>query len=95
MRISPHDILSEGTQVCIGTKRGRVVSHEIVDAIPSGKIVIHTVTLTEKLKITFGKYHTYERIEAEIWTGNYSAIVVLTQKHDNKSKGVANVAVCY
>lgn len=46
--IGPHDVLQDGTKIAIVNQRGTVIHHELVDATPSGKIIVHTVTMTHK-----------------------------------------------
>lgn len=76
MSIGPNDVLANGTKVRVGTKRGEVVSHKIVRAIPSGSIVVHTIRFTERGIRGFGsnfKWVEIKPIENEV---NYSFIKV-------------------
>jgi len=57
-RLSPTDVLQEGTQVQLGNKRGFVISHKIVN-----NVVIHTVKLTHKRKAV--AVNRYEWIECK------------------------------
>ena len=69
----PMIILEPGTPVRVGDKTGKVLSHEIKQAHPSGLIVVHTVNLTEKkIRTTPGK-SKIEKIN-EYWQGNYSGL---------------------
>jgi hypothetical protein len=47
-RIGPHDMLDPGTRVRCGVKIGHVVSAKVVNAIPRGTIVVHTIMFTDK-----------------------------------------------
>lgn len=73
--IGSNEILPEGTEVSIRGQRGKVVKHEIVDAVPSGKIVVHTVLLTHKVVPDYGsKSKIIPLPKAKEWRGNYTAI---------------------
>jgi hypothetical protein len=75
--IGPNEVLPAGTEVSIRNMKGRVVSCDIVDAIPDGKISIHTVLLTHKTVPDFGyNYKTVPLKAPKKWRGNYTAIIV-------------------
>jgi len=73
--IGPNDILPDGTEVSIRGKYGKIISHEVVDAEPCGKIVVHTAILTHKRIPTSGYQTEMVLMEKAIkWSGSYSAI---------------------
>ena len=74
--IGPHERLQDGTMITVGNKRGYVVSSEILPAVPSGTIVVHTVQLTDKIKRDYGKAWHWEPISEKPRTVNYTAIIV-------------------
>ena len=77
--VSPHDVLPEGTRVSIKNKQGTVIGNETVNAVPDGTIVVHTIRLTHKKVLEWGKtYKLVELPKPELWRGNYSAIQVLS-----------------
>lgn len=74
MHLEPMDILQTGTKVVVGNRRGEVVSHETVQAHPSGLIVVHAVKLTEKIKILTANRRKWISIEPVIMRVNYAGI---------------------
>lgn len=75
MRLNPMDILAKDTIITIGNKQGKVLSHEIHNATPCGKIVVHTVLITHKWKVLPANRGTWIEIDKPYkWTGNYTAI---------------------
>jgi hypothetical protein len=47
--IGPHDQLADGTKVRVGMKVGVVVGSKVVNAIPSGTIVVHQIEFTHRI----------------------------------------------
>jgi hypothetical protein len=82
-QVGPMDVLPKGTEVQIGNKRGTVQSHKVVNAHPSGKIVVHKVKITHKRKILPGaKNARWDAVaKPEVWEGNYSALKSLAKAH--------------
>lgn len=75
-RINPLDVLSKGTAVSVGSKRGVVIGCEVVPAHPCGMIAVHTIHLKEKRKNLYGNVFKYVSCD-EIWSGNYSFVNAL------------------
>ncbi len=48
MFIGPHDMLSEGTLVMVGSLNGTVKKCDYVPAHPCGMIAVHTIRFTER-----------------------------------------------
>lgn len=76
MKINPMDILPAGTKITVGgNKRGIIISHKIKQAIPSGLIVVHTIKLTEKIKIlAVNKFKWVPMNKPKIYEINYTGI---------------------
>ena len=73
--IGPNDVLLNGTKISIKNMKGHIVNHEIVDAVPSGKITVHTVMLTHKVVQDVGwKFKTVPLKKPIQKKVNYSAI---------------------
>lgn len=77
--IGPHEILPIGTKVRVGQKLGSVVGSREEDAVPRGKIVVHTIEFTHRIirvprprRIPLAKNQTY--------SVNYSFIHVLNNE---------------
>lgn len=60
--ISSSDSLTPGTVVFVGSRRGTVTKAKVVEACNGGKIVLHTVHLTEQFKRGFGKNGRWEKL---------------------------------
>jgi len=75
--IGPNEVLSNGTKVSIRNMKGTIINCEILDAVPSGKISVHTAMLTHKTIPTFGhNYKTVPLITPKKWRGSYTAVLV-------------------
>jgi hypothetical protein len=73
-KLNPCDLLPVGTPVRVRNLRGEVTKAEIMSAVPSGFIAVHTVRLNEKLS-TFGAGRSrWEAIKPKEQTCNYSFI---------------------
>lgn len=70
------DILDNGTRVRVGNEFGTVVGHKIAIAVPSGKIVVHTIRFTERRVRKFGNNWVIKPIDPVEKTINYSFIEV-------------------
>ena len=77
MSITPETLLAVGSLVRVGNRRGVVVSASMERAIPSGMVAVHTVTLNERRKRTFGQSYTWEPSKPVTQTVNYSFIQAL------------------
>ena len=76
--IGPHEQLADGTKVRVGTKIGTVVSSEIVDAIPRGKIVVHTIKFTHRI-IRVPRPRMMRMQSPQTYAVNYSNIVLVEE----------------
>ena len=76
--LGPHDVLQDGTKISTGNQFGTVVHHELVDAIPAGKIIVHTVTMTHKSVPDWGNKTKLVALPKPITKKvNYTAIRVI------------------
>lgn len=74
--IGPHEQLADGTKVRVGSKIGKVVSSEVVDAIPRGQIVVHTIEFTHRI-IRVPRPRMMRLQKTQTYTVNYSNIILL------------------
>ena len=77
--IQPLEQLKNGTKVsiCNSVKRGIVVDSEIVPASNGGMICVHTVKLTEKIKVLSANQHEWIKMEKpEVKRINYASIYI-------------------
>lgn len=78
MTITPEDVLAKGTKVRVGNDYGEIVSHRIVNAVPSGKIVVHEIRFTHKRVRNYGRNYSLKEISTPVTRSvNYSFIEVL------------------
>lgn len=77
MSISSHTALDIGTEVRVGNKFGKIVKVEFVNAIPCGKVVLHTIEFHSKRIRKFGQTYKIEHIKPQISKVNYSFIEVI------------------
>jgi hypothetical protein len=77
--IGPHDVLAIGTKVRVGQKIGKVVGSREEDAVPSGRIVIHTIEFTHKIvRVPRPRQRALQRVQT--YDVNYSFIHVLSSE---------------
>lgn len=76
MRISPNDILPNGTKVQVNTKRGVVIDCKTERATPSGFISVHCIRFTHCYAKRMNKACYDEIKPTEKWV-NYSFIETL------------------
>lgn len=75
MRIGPHEMLAIGTPVKVGNRFGTVVKAEVVQAVPCGTIVVHTIHFTHKVVRGAGRIAKKVELHQEkTETVNYSFI---------------------
>jgi hypothetical protein len=55
MKLSLHEVLENGTEVRVGNQFGKVISHKVVNAVPCGTIVVHTIEFHSKRVRSFGR----------------------------------------
>lgn len=78
MRINPHQVLDNGTQVKVGSLLGTVIKHEVVPAVPCGMITVHTIKFTHRCKFNAGRMTTIALAKPKTDSVNYSFIEVLS-----------------
>lgn len=73
--IGPLDQLENGTKVRVGNKIGQVVSSKVVDAIPRGSIVVHTIEFTHRI-VRIPRPRMM-RMKPQTYSVNYSNIQIM------------------
>ncbi len=77
-QIQSYEVLSLGTKVRVGNKRGLVVASELVNASNGGKIALNVIRFTESFKRGFGHHGQWEEIKSPTQSAvNYSFIELL------------------
>lgn len=74
--IGPHEQLPDGTKVRVGSKVGKVVSSEVVDAVPRGQIVVHTIEFTHRI-VRVPRPRMMRMQKTQTYAVNYSNIVLV------------------
>jgi hypothetical protein len=74
--IGPHDQLPDGTKVRVGNKLGQVVSSKVVDAIPRGSIVVHTIEFTHRI-VRIPRPRMMRMQKPQTYSVNYSNIQIM------------------
>lgn len=79
MTLGPLDQLAPGTKIRVKNKIGVIVGAQIVPAVPSGLIVVHTVCMTAQRVRGFGTAYRLVPIKTPVYqTVNYASIEVLS-----------------